>query len=155
MPGPMSIELVNQYGTRAVRVAIATAMLGAGDIDAVIQHLSYLRAAMRPEVPKTPSPAHQFFLEMDPCWHSEKHPLDDGAVLLFRHSGLGWTGFTLPTHSLQKLLDALTQHLAALAEEHCMPNQASPRHARRGNQAYWNGHCALGDVNRSATSHAN
>ena len=77
MPGPMSIELVNQYGTRAVRVAIdkATAMLGAGDIDAVIQHLSYLRAAMRPEVPKTPSPAHQFFLEMDPCWHSENAPL--------------------------------------------------------------------------------
>jgi len=124
MPGPMSIELVNQYGTRAVRVAIdkATAMLEAGDIDAAIQHLIYLRAAMRPEVPKRPSPAHQFVLEMDPCWHSEKHPLYDGAVLLFRHSGLGWAGFTLPTHSLQKLRDALTQHLAALAEEHCMPN---------------------------------
>ncbi|MFP3644001.1 hypothetical protein [Paraburkholderia sp. SIMBA_054] len=124
MQRPMSVEVIDEYGEQAVRIAIddAVALLGAEDIDALIQHLSYIRAGMQPEVQKVPSRAQQYVLEMDPCWHSEKHPLYDGAVVMLRHSGLGWSAFALPTHSLQKLRDTLTQHLAALEAEHCMPN---------------------------------
>ncbi|REG52161.1 hypothetical protein B0G80_8684 [Paraburkholderia sp. BL6669N2] len=120
----MSVESVNQDSKHTVRIAIddAAVLLGAEEVDAMIQHLSYIRAAMRPEVPKALSRAQQYVLEMDPCWHSEKALLYDGAVLILRHSGLGWVGFALPAHSLQKLRDAMTQHLAALAEEHCLPN---------------------------------
>ncbi|MFP3588232.1 hypothetical protein SCB29_32020 [Paraburkholderia sp. SIMBA_055] len=124
MSRPMSVEVVNAYGRQSVRIAIddAAVLLDAEDVDAVIQHLGYLRAAMRPEVLKDPPRGQQCVIEMDPCWHSEKHLLYDGAVLLLRHSGLGWAGFALPPHSLQQLCGALTHHLAALRDEHCMPN---------------------------------
>ncbi|MBN3754737.1 hypothetical protein G3N95_17445 [Paraburkholderia sp. Tr-20389] len=124
MQRPMSVELVNEYGRHTVRIAIdeSAVLLDPSDVDAVIRHLSYLRAAMRPEIEKEPSRMHQYVIEMDPCWHSEKHPLYDGAVLILRHSGLGWAGFALPTQSMQKLRDVLTEHLEALAEEHCLPN---------------------------------
>jgi hypothetical protein len=59
---------------------------------------------------------------MDPCWHSEKHPLYEGAVLFLRHSGLGWAGFALPTHSLTKLHEALAKHLEQLEETHALMN---------------------------------
>lgn len=81
-----------------------------------------MRATMRPEVPKEPLRTHQYVIEIDPCWHTEKHPLDDGAVLFLRHSGLGWAGFALPTESLARLHHALTQQLEASLEVHGMLN---------------------------------
>ncbi|WP_410815696.1 hypothetical protein [Paraburkholderia sp.] len=115
----MTIEMVNEYGDHAVRVAVGqnTVLLGADEVDAVIERLSLIRAAMRPEVPKEPSRTHQYVIEMDPCWHTEKHPLYDGAVLFMRHTGLGWAGFALPTSSLAKLHEALSQHLDVLQAE--------------------------------------
>ncbi|WP_090685991.1 hypothetical protein [Paraburkholderia phenazinium] len=115
----MTIEMMNEYGDNAVRVAIDqnAVLLGAQEVDAVIERLSLIRAAMRPEVPKEPSRTHQYVIEMDPCWHTEKHPLYDGAVLFMRHTGLGWAGFALPTPSLAKLNEALGKHLEALQTE--------------------------------------
>jgi hypothetical protein len=123
---PMSIEMINEYGDNAVRVAVDdnSVLLAASEVDAVIERLSLLRAAMRPEVPKEPSRTHQYVIEMDPCWHTEKHPLYDGAVLFMRHTGLGWAGFALPTASLAKLNDALSKHLKQLEveEAHALMN---------------------------------
>ncbi|WP_144142787.1 hypothetical protein [Paraburkholderia sp. BCC1884] len=124
MTRPMSIDKVNEYGRNAVRIDIQgrEVLLEAADLDAVIEHLSALRATMRPEVPKAPQRTHQYVIEMDPCWHAEKHPLFDGSVLFMRHSGLGWAGFALPTESLAKLHHALTQQLEASLEVHGMLN---------------------------------
>ncbi|MFL9865974.1 hypothetical protein PQR67_17490 [Paraburkholderia fungorum] len=124
MSRPMSIERVNEYGQNAVRIAIEdrAVLLEAADLDAVIEHLGALRAMMRPEVPKEPLRTHQYVIEIDPCWHTEKHPLHDGAVLFLRHSGLGWAGFALPTESLARLHHALTQQLEASLEVHGMLN---------------------------------
>jgi hypothetical protein len=124
MTRPMSIEKVNEYGHNAVRIDIQghTVLLEAADLDAVIEHLSVLRSTMRPEIPKAPVRSHQYVVEMDPCWHAEKHPLHDGSVLFLRHSGLGWAGFALPTESLAKLHHALTQQLEASMEVHGMLN---------------------------------
>lgn len=121
---PMSIELINQYGTTAVHVAVEdkSVVLEPADVDAVIEHLSMLRAQMRPDVPKELSRTHQYVIEMDPCWHTERHPMYDGAVMFMRHTGLGWAGFALPTHSLARLHAALTKHLEEVAEEQAMPN---------------------------------
>jgi hypothetical protein len=122
----LTIEMMNEYGTPAVRITVdeASALLETHEIDAVIERLSLIRAAMRPEVPKEPSRTHQYVIEMDPCWHTEKHPLYDGAVLFMRHSGLGWAGFALPTSSLAKLNEALTNHLHTLEleEAHAVMN---------------------------------
>jgi hypothetical protein len=120
----MSIERVNEYGENAVRIAIEdrAVLLEVADLDAVIEHLSALRATMRPEVPKEPLRTHQYVIEIDPCWHTAKQPLHDGAVLFLRHSGLGWAGFALPTESLARLHHALTQQLEASLEVHGMLN---------------------------------
>ena len=124
MSRPMSIVRVNEYGQNAVRIAIedSAVLLEVADLDAVIEHLSVLRATMRPEVPKEPLRTHQYVIEIDPCWHTEKHPLHDGAVLFLRHSGLGWAGFALPTESLARLHHALTKQLEASLEVHGMLN---------------------------------
>ena len=116
----MTIDMINEYGTHAVRVAIdeRNVLLEAEEVDAVIERLSLFRAAMRPEVPKEPSRTHQYVIEMDPCWYAEKHPLYEGAVLFLRHTGLGWAGFALPTHSLARLTEALQQ----LEEPHALMN---------------------------------
>jgi hypothetical protein len=115
----MNIEMINEYGENAVRVAVDdnSVLLAASEVDAVIERLSLIRAAMRPEVPKEPSRTHQYVIEIDPCWHTEKHPLYDGAVLFMRHTGLGWAGFALPTSSLATLNDALSKHLQQLEVE--------------------------------------
>ena len=124
MMRPMKIEMVNQYGKNAVRVAIdeTSVLLEVEDVDAVIEHLSLIRAAMRPEVPQEPSRTHQYVIEIDPCWHAQQPPLYDGAVLFLRHAGLGWAGFALPTHSLAKLSETLSKHVEALLETPGLPN---------------------------------
>lgn len=124
MSRPLSIERVNEYGQNAVRVEIdgSAVLLEVADLDALIEHLGVLRAMMRPEVPHEPLRTHQYVIEIDPCWHTEKHPLNDGAMLFLRHSGLGWAGFALPTGSLVKLHHALKQHLEASLEVHGMLN---------------------------------
>jgi hypothetical protein len=120
----MSIEKVNEYGQHAVRIDIegSAVLLDVAELDALIEHLAALRATMRPELPMAPVRTRQYVIEVDPCWHAEKHPLHDGAVLFLRHSGLGWAGFALPTESLAKLHHALTQQLESALEVHGMLN---------------------------------
>jgi hypothetical protein len=124
MRSPMSIEKVNEYGRHAVRITVdqREVLLEVSEIDAVIEHLGMIRATMRPEVPKEPLRTHQYVIEMDPCWHTEKHPLYDGAVMFLRHSGVGWAGFALPTESLVKLHQALSKHLETSLEALGLPN---------------------------------
>src|ERR1700677_4214607 len=99
MTGAMSIERITEYGNHAVRIAIGqnNVLLKADELDALVEHLSMIRSGMQPQVPKLPSRTHQYVIEMDPCWHAEKHPLYDGTVLFLRHTGLGWAGFAIPT----------------------------------------------------------
>jgi hypothetical protein len=120
----MTIEMINEYGNQAVKVGIdgRTVLLEAEEIDAVIERLGLIRAAMRPEISREPSRTHQYVIEMDPCWHSEKNPLYEGAVLFLRHTGLGWAGFALPAHSLVKLRNALNRHLEQCEETHVLMN---------------------------------
>jgi hypothetical protein len=99
------------------------ALLEAADIDALIEHLAMLRAHMRPEIPKVPARTHDYVIEIDPCWHAEKHPLFEGAIVFFRHTGLGWAGFAIPTSSLLKLNEILAQHAQVAQQEVCaLPN---------------------------------
>ncbi|QGZ65916.1 hypothetical protein [Paraburkholderia acidisoli] len=128
MQKPMSLELVNEYGQHAVCVNVngQAALLDATEVDGLIEELSKLRAGMRPAVADHPQRAHQYLLEIDPCWYTERNPLFDGAVFFFRHTGLGWTGFAIPTESMQRLKEALSEHEAAAARApalaHALPN---------------------------------
>ncbi|KVW09005.1 hypothetical protein WK91_28530 [Burkholderia cepacia] len=113
MTQPLSIKMIQEHGKPVVLVSIerGAAVLDPEDVDAVIQYLSLLRASMQPAVPEMPPRAQQFVTEMDPCWYAERHPPYGGAVLLLRHTGLGWASFALPPRSLERLHGSLTQLL--------------------------------------------
>jgi hypothetical protein len=120
----MMVEMVNQYGVNALRVTVAQgdALLDTNQVDALIEQLSLIRAGMRPEISPKPVPAHQYPIEVDPCWYSEKHPLFEGAVLFLRHTGLGWAGFAIPKESLVRLNEALSAHADASFDTNGVPN---------------------------------
>lgn len=128
MQKPMSLELVNEYGDPAVCVNVngQAALLDATEVEGLIEELSKLRAGMRPAVADQPLRTHQYLLEIDPCWYTERNPLFDGAVLFFRHTGLGWAGFAIPTESMQRLKEAISAHEAAAEHApsfaHALPN---------------------------------
>ncbi|WP_322015726.1 hypothetical protein [Paraburkholderia sp. J12] len=125
MHKPMSVELINQYGEHAVCVNVDgnAALLEAADVDGLIEELSKLRAQMRPAVPDQLSRSHQYVIEVDPSWYTERNPMFDGAVVFLRHTGLGWAGFAIPTESMQRLKAAIAAHeVAAEREAHALPN---------------------------------
>ncbi|KUZ11725.1 hypothetical protein WI28_15825 [Burkholderia diffusa] len=113
MAQPLSIKMIEERGKRVVLMSIerGAAVLDPEDVDAVIQYLSLLRASMQPAVPELPPHTQQFVTEMDPCWYAERHPLQGGAVLLLRHTGLGWASFALPPRNLERLHASLTELL--------------------------------------------
>ncbi|EDT04117.1 conserved hypothetical protein [Burkholderia ambifaria IOP40-10] len=112
MENLLKIERVDAPDAHVVKFSISSlsVLLEATEVDAVIQYLSLLRASMQPAVTATPSRTQQYVVELDPCWHIEKHPLYTGAVIFFRHTGLGWSGFALPDHSLAKMHASITQY---------------------------------------------
>ena len=125
MSKPMSVELVNEYGEHAVCVNVNgnTALLDATEVDSLIEELGKLRAQMRPAVSAQLSRTHQYVIEMDPSWYTERNPLFDGSVVFLRHTGLGWAGFAIPTESMQRLKAAIEAQEAAVANEaHGLPN---------------------------------
>jgi len=125
MQKPISVELINEYGDHAIRVRIDghSALLDATEVDGFIEELGKLRATIRPAVPDQPLRTHQYAIEIDPCWYTERHPMFDGSVMFLRHTGLGWAGFALPTESVRRLKSALSALEAkAKREAHLLPN---------------------------------
>lgn len=125
MHKPMSVELINEYGQHAVCVNVngQAALLDAANLDSLIEELAKLRARMHPAVPDHPSRTHQYVIEIDPNWYTERNPLFDGVVVFLRHTGLGWAGFAIPTESIHRLHAALAAHEAeAVREVHTLPN---------------------------------
>lgn len=107
---PMSFEPVQTSGTAALRFIIGNnaALLDAHEVDDLITQLGEVRRQMLPVPPPQPQRTRMYSLEVDPCWYVDKGPLVDGVVLLLRHTGFGWLGFSLPPQSLSRLYQALT-----------------------------------------------
>jgi hypothetical protein len=113
MQRPMKIELVQRDGVKqlAVHIGSRDMLLNGTDVEALIERLSYYRAAMKPAIAEHLSPTHRYQIELDPCWHAEPHPALDGLVMLFRHSGYGWTGFFIPRDRLDALHHEFRRYL--------------------------------------------
>jgi hypothetical protein len=107
---PMTMEVVNESDTVAVRFSIdnRSSLLSVGDIDTVIERLLRLRADMQPPHPAKPLSAHDYPLQVDPCWQVEVSPMFDGPVLLLRHAGSGWIAYMLPATSVARLIEVLS-----------------------------------------------
>lgn len=106
----LTFEVFNEYGTDSVLASLGKGrvLLSAEDIDALIDNLSAHRVKLAPPITPTPSKSHKYVVENASRWHTESNPLFDGAILFFRHTGLGWNGFAIPQNSLGKLIDAIT-----------------------------------------------
>lgn len=117
MQQALKVNTIDAGDAKAVRFDIGTqsAVLGAHDVDALIQWLATHRAAMSPPPPMEPQASQQYVVEMDPCWYVDKNPMVDGVVLLMRHTGYGWTGFSLPQASLERLQAAFNHPQPPLA----------------------------------------
>jgi len=121
---PMSVQAVRQLGVDALRITIEnhSTMLSVSDLDILIDTLAQLRAGMRPPRSHEPVPSHQYPLEVNPSWRVDKNPLFDGAILVLRHAGLGWTAFAFPRSSLSKLSDALAVQVLPMFEMSSTPS---------------------------------
>jgi len=86
-------------------------VLDTRDVDQLIDQLSLLRGEMLPKTSAHLAHSHQYVIEMDPRWKLVKNPLFDGLVMLLRHSGLGWSCFAIPDHSIARMLDAITKFI--------------------------------------------
>jgi hypothetical protein len=121
---PMSVQAVRQLGVDALRITIEnnSTMLSVSAVDTLIDTLGQLRASMRPPRPHEPVPSHHYPLEVNPSWRVDKNPLFDGAILVVRHAGLGWTAFAFPPPSLSKLSDALAVQVLPMFEMSSTPS---------------------------------
>jgi hypothetical protein len=121
---PMRTELINENGTKVVRLEIGAhrSNLSASDVDAFIEHLGALRAAMKPAVPGRMSREQRYSVEVDPCWYVEPHPSLEGLVVFLRDSGLGWAGFAINRTSVRELCDELSDYTAATVKPPALPN---------------------------------
>ncbi len=111
MQQALRVNVVDEGNAKAVRFDIGaqSAMLGVEDVDALIQWLAKNRASMSPPPPMEPQASQQYVVEMDPCWFVDKNHLVDGVILLMRHTGYGWIGFSLPQTSLDRLQAAINR----------------------------------------------
>ncbi|WP_321871564.1 hypothetical protein [Paraburkholderia tropica] len=118
MKKAMAVRAANEYGDMSICFEMGgnTALLSAAEVDELIEELGTIRSSMRPGVPDMPVRTHQYVMEINPSWHTELHPLFDGAALFLRHSGLGWTSFALPLESLRKLSGALSAQISLLED---------------------------------------
>jgi hypothetical protein len=105
----MTMEVVNESDSVGVRISIdnRSSLLKAGELDALIESLLRLRADIQPQHPAQPLPAHDYPLQVDPCWQVERSPVFDGPVLLLRHAGAGWIAYMLPPASVERLVEVL------------------------------------------------
>jgi hypothetical protein len=110
MDNAMTMEVVNEFDTVAVRFSIdnRSSLLSVSDIDTLIDQLMRLRADMHPPHPAKPLAAHDYPLQIDPCWQVEWSPMFEGPVLLLRHAGTGWIAHMLPLESVARLVAVLS-----------------------------------------------
>lgn len=100
------MEVINECGESILSVQFGQdkARISAHEVDKIIETLGLVRAELEPAVPFEIERHHQFPLETRPEWRVIVDPKVHGALLFFRHSGYGWTGFAVPYESLKKLL---------------------------------------------------
>jgi hypothetical protein len=108
----LKFEILNQYGSHALLVSMEEShiVLEPSEIDALIERLSGYRSEMKPAVPEAPSKSHQYVIETNPSWHAQANPVHDGAVVLMRHTGFGWTAFAIPQTSLRRLIETVSTY---------------------------------------------
>jgi hypothetical protein len=95
--------------------------MGAADLDALIESAAKRRALLEPAVPRE-RPQREIQITVNPAWATQSIEL--GALMQFRHPGLGWVSFVLsPQDRIQLAMGLLHQSL--LAGPPAQPQQPS------------------------------
>jgi hypothetical protein len=115
----MKIEVVQRNGADRLSVQIGSRemLLDGSGIETLLERLSFHRAAMKQKIADTASPTHGYLIEVNPSWHADPHPAQDALVLLLRHTGYGWTGFSFWGDRLDALHDEFRRYLADTVPE--------------------------------------
>ncbi|HVE06866.1 MAG TPA: hypothetical protein VNE00_06420 [Paraburkholderia sp.] len=119
MQSDVEMELVNEFGTQELHIRLGdhSALLGASEVDRLIEQLGLLRCELRPEVNRNVSREDCYAVELEPRWRAIPYPMIDGVVLFLRHGGFGWTGFAIPTTALDELIEMATNGASGIRGE--------------------------------------
>lgn len=109
MEATLNIDVVEQLGNPMVRFAIGAnaVVLDASEVENLIAWLARCRSGMQPAVGDQPVVGAVMAVENNPNWQIRHDAQADGALLMLRHSGIGWLGFVLSEHKLSLLDTAI------------------------------------------------
>ncbi|MFP6561719.1 hypothetical protein WJ542_25925 [Paraburkholderia sp. B3] len=116
MQQPLRIERVDEDGRRGLRLTVGddVTLLDGEGVEALIEQLALYRSAMKPPIPDTMQPRHNYHVALDPCWYAEPARLFDATVVFFRHEGLGWTGHAFDDQRRRRWLGELRAAVRAI-----------------------------------------
>jgi len=81
-------------------------------LEQAIRVLQTQRAQTAPEVPTSVPLGRQIEIVSRPSWWTEP-AFEGGSVILHRHPGLGWSGFSLSPEDAQNLIRLLQEQLSS------------------------------------------
>ena len=118
MSEPRMSVAVSEDGAQArLRFLPASGMEGGIDftleqLTSLIQALATARARMMAGQPAPPLESAAVQAVVNPPWRVQPEALTEGSMLAFQHPGFGALGFVLAAHDVEKVVRALTAHLA-------------------------------------------
>lgn len=83
-------------------------------LDALIHGLVAARAQLLPRVPNDPPLGEQVPVQRDPRYWTNLDAATGCTLLMLRHDGLGWLGFTLPPAERDRLAGYFTEQAKAV-----------------------------------------
>jgi hypothetical protein len=124
MQHPIKIDRTTENGVEKISLQVGdTLFIFDGlEADALLEHLSLIRAAMKPAIRAELSATHSYLIEMNAAWYAEPHHQMNGIVLFLRHSGYGWTGSIIQQDQIAPLLATFNAYLELPAHEHQLAN---------------------------------
>ncbi|MFC5428799.1 hypothetical protein ACFPTO_08290 [Paraburkholderia denitrificans] len=113
--GGLQVARVEREGKAALLIECggASTILDGAQAEALIQKLALCRSAMKPPVAPRLSPTHNYHITLQPLWFAEPNLTIDGIVLLLRHGGFGWIGFSFDRAALKRMRRDLSRATAA------------------------------------------
>ncbi|TAM29934.1 MAG: hypothetical protein EPN59_10845 [Paraburkholderia sp.] len=111
----LRVERVEREGKAALLIECggASTILDGAQAEALVQKLALYRSAMNPSVAPQLSRTHNYHITLQPLWFAEPNLTIDGVVLLLRHGGFGWVGFSFDRAVLKRMRRDLSRATAA------------------------------------------
>jgi hypothetical protein len=98
--------------------------LDAAGVEEMLRTFGTMRAAMKPEIPRTFEPDQAVQAVSDPAWHTEPDPMWGSSWLHIRDPQFGWRHYLIPKDAARKLVGYLQIQVNAPPQA-AAPNKAN------------------------------